>query len=679
MSNSASIEALIRPRSIAIVGASQSANRLAGQVIPILERGGFKGRIYPVNPRYETIGKHRCYKSVAELPEAVDHCIIAVGRERVVSVLKECRDKGVASAAIFSSGYAETGTEGADAQQSLRDAAENMVFIGPNCMGLVNLVDGILAAPAPVFERHGPPGELALLSQSGGLAYATIAFFAAEQGLDFSYVVNTGNSAGINFTDLIEFMNVDAATKVIFVVAESETVVGEVVEAVRRFGLVKPIVLLKLGRGSTGARMALSHTGSLAGDYRLARDCAEQHGVVCVEDVDEALGAANLLRHGFTACNAHGLAAISISGGNITLFADHADAEGLRFAELSRETEKNLGALLPEFISVHNPIDITALGYEKPELHTKVFDVLIEDPAVNTLIPIITTATDYTPVSSQLTELKARSNAPIITLWAGGSFETRSRVMLDEAAIPVFHSPGVLARTLSAIGRAAVPMRIKKQSDRSAPALPAGAKDLSESQSMAYLAAAGVPVPDWRVCAPADLEFVCAELGYPVVIKTDSVETHISDRGAVILGITGPEALAQAGDRIAALGQSLLVSKYLPGEELIASTFTDPVFGKMLMTGSGGRMAELLKDVAFAMLPADRETLRRMLARTMIGGAIEKGFRGASGFDTAVDFLESLAELAVASDGAVAQIELNPITVGPHGAAAVDAAVSRQI
>jgi acyl-CoA synthetase (NDP forming) len=675
------ITRLLRPASIAVVGASQAANKLAGQVIPSLKAGGYKGRIIPVNPRYEEVAGERCYPSVAAVDAPVDHCIIVVAKERVRAVLAECRAKGVGSASIFSSGYAETGET--SAQDELRKAAGGMVFIGPNCMGFVNLVDGVFAAPAPVFGRDSAPGEVALLSQSGGLAYATLAFFAQQMGLRFSYVVNTGNSAGISFTDLVAFTNADPTTKVTIAVAESEQVVGEVVEAVRRQGLPKPIVLLKLGRGATGARMALSHTGSLAGDYRLVRDCAEQHGIVCIDDVDEALGAAELLRTGFDARNADGLAAISISGGNVTLFADHVDAAGLSFAELAHGTEARLKTVLPDYISVHNPIDITALGYEEPGLHTRVLDVLVEDPAVRTLVPIITTAVDYTPVCSLLADMKQQTAAPIIALWTGGSYENESPELLKQAGIPIFRSAGTLVRTLAAMKRAAeggaLAPRDEAGQSRPAPAVPPGEGPLRESEGLAILEAGGVPVPRWRRVAPDALKAAAAEIGYPVVVKADMAETHISDAGGVILGIAGEADLDRAWPRIAALpGDEVLVLQFKPGEELLASTFRHPVFGPVLMAGSGGRLVELLKDVAFAALPVSRAALSNALRRTAVGRALHEGFRGATGFEAALDLLERLAALQLAAGDALAQIELNPVTVGPHGATAVDAALVRR-
>ena len=678
MSAPDAITRLLRPTSIAIVGASTAANKLAGQIIPTLKRSGYTGRIFPVNPRYEEVDGERCYPSLASIDAPVDHCIIVIAKERVLQVLAECRQKGVGSASIYSSGYAETGEEGSTAQDSLREAAGDMVFIGPNCMGFVNLVDHVLAAPATVFQRDTTAGDIALLSQSGGLAYATLAFFALQAGMHFSHVVNTGNSAGISYTDLIAYMNADAATRVIIAVAESETVAAQVVDAVRQFGLVKPIVMLKLGRGVTGVRMALSHTGSLAGDYRLVRDIAEQHGIICVDDIDEALGAADLLRSGFDASNADGLAALSISGGNVALFADHVDQAGLQFAELDPATEARLGTVLPSYISVHNPIDVTALGYEDTSLHARVMDVLAEDPNVRTVIPIITTAIDYTPVCFSLAAMRRNSNAPIVALWTGGAYETRSTEMLREVLIPIFRSAGTLTRTLAAMKRAGGKTEVVPHATLAPPPLPPGSGAMRESEAMAYLQAGGVPVPHWQACRRADLAAACASVGYPVVIKADVDETHISDVGGVILGIADGDDLRRAQPRIDRLpGDDVLVLAFRPGEELVASTFHSPAFGPVMMVGSGGRLVELLKDVAFVALPAGRAAFDAALRRTIIGRALHEGFRGAAGYPSALDLLEKLAALALAAGQDLVQIELNPVTVGPLGAVAVDAAIVR--
>ena len=672
------IARLLRPDSIAVVGASTAQNKLAGMLIPTLLAGGYKGRIYPVNPRYAEVAGQRCYASLDEVPGPVDHCVIVVGRERIAEVLKACRRKGVAGASIFTSGFAEANEAGRQAQRELVELAGGMPFLGPNCMGFANLADGVLATTSSLLRSDPSGGDIAVLSQSGGIAFASLGYQARALGLRFSHMVNTGNTVGVSYTDLLAFLFGEERARVVIVAAESETVVGQVLAAVRQHGLRKPIVMLKLGRGETGVRMALSHTGSLAGDYRLIQGLCEQAGIVCVDDIDEALGAADMLRNGFTPAHTSGLAAICISGGNIALFADHADRTGVSFAPLTDATQAKLRARLPAYISVHNPIDITALGMEEPALYADVLRLAAADETVRVLVPILTSATDCTPMCRMLADLRAETGTPMITLWTGGSMEDRSPSILREAGIPIFRSSGLLARCLHQLRRADGGVADTVAAGTTPPKVqhPPRQGSLTESESLAFLESGGVPVSRWRVCRRVDLPNAAAEIGYPVVIKADSAETHISDRGAVILGVRDAEDLARRAAQIDGLpGETLLVSQFLPGEELIASTFTHPVFGPVLMVGSGGRLVELRPDVRFLGLPATRAQLERALTETAIGDALKRGFRGASGFEAAVTFLERLTALALATTDLVAQIELNPVTVGAHGAAAVDAAV----
>jgi len=666
------IARMLRPRSIAVVGASQAMNKLAGQLIPTLLAGGFKGAIYPINPRYEEVAGQRCYASLDDVPGEIDHCVIVVGRERIADVMAACRRLGVGSASIFSSGFAEAGEDGAEAQRKLVEMAGGMSFIGPNCMGFANLVDGVLATTSSLLRSDPTAGDIAVLSQSGGIAFASLGFTARAMDLRFSHMINTGNSAGVSYTDLVAFLFGEERAKVIIVAAESEAVVGQVLDAVRRHGLVKPVVLLKLGRGDTGVAMALSHTGSLAGDYRLIQGCCEQAGIVCADDIDEALGAAELLRHGFRAQDAGGLAAICISGGNIALFADHADRAGIGFAPLTEETEAALRATLPEFISIHNPIDITALGLEEPKLHAAALRLAARDATVRVLIPILTSAVDYTPVCTMLAEIRAEGGAPMVALWTGGSMETRSPEILHAAGIPIFRSSGLLARCLAQLARAKhVSIEAASPGAAETPSpLP------TEAESLAYLQRAGIPVPPFTTCDKAGVSAAAQRVGYPLVIKVDTAETHISDEGGVILDIRSAAELTSLAPRIAALqGEQLVVSRYLPGQELIVSAFTHPIFGRVLMIGSGGRMVEAQPDVRFLALPAARESIAAALAETVSGRILKAGKRGARGFDAAVDLICRVAALALAAGNALQQIELNPVTVGAHGAVAVDAAL----
>jgi len=669
------IERLLNPRAIAVVGASQAPQKLGGQLIPALIEGGYRGKIYPVNPRYKEVAGLRCFPSVESIPDQIDHCVIVIGKDRVPQVLADCRAKNVAGASIYTAGYAEVSEAGQDAQQALNDLAQDMVFIGPNCMGFSNLVERVMAAPSAVFRRASTVGEVALLSQSGGLAYATIAYFAQREGLDFSHVVNTGNSAGISYGDLIEYMFEDRATKVILVVTEGERPAGEVIDAVRRLGLRKPIVLLKLGRGQTGTRMALSHTGSLAGDFHLVRDLAEQYGIVCASDVDDALGSCELLRYGITGENANGLASLCISGGNITLFADQADAHGLSFAALSEATEARLTSVLPDYISVHNPIDMTAFGYENPSLHADVLNVLLTDPAVRTVVPIITTADDYTEVCAILADVKETSKCDMVVLWSGGTYETRSREILRQAHIPIFHSATLLANCLSLLHRS------RFQRPAAAAPLPnAGSKSAvhpwSEGRSLAWLRDNDVSVPSFEPCHRDALMNIANGIGFPIVVKADSTDTHISDRDGVILNIRNEAELMRELPRINAWeSDQVLVMRYMPGNEIVAGTFVHSELGPVLMVGSGGKWVELVRDVRFVGLPATNDELERAFSTTLVGRALKGKFRGEGGYEEGVEFLSKLAAAAYRHLETIDQIELNPVTISKFGAVAVDAAI----
>ena len=671
------ISKLLRPKSIALAGASPESNKMVARLMATLRACGYRGAIYPINPRYKEINGLKCYPSVTAIEADVDHCIVAVPQSSVLEIVEECRKKGIAGATILSSGYAEAGSSGAQEQEKLVRAAGEMAFIGPNCMGFANLVDNIIAAPAAVIQHEEKAGNVAVLSQSGGLGFATFAYFAQQSGIGFSYVVNTGNSIGVSYSDLIRFLFLDESTKVIFVIAEADQTVAQILNAVRQEGLVKPIVLFKVGRGATGMRMAMSHTGSLAGDYRLVRDCAEQAGIICADDMDEAVGVTNLMSCGFGAENADGLASLCISGGNVTMFADAVDAQGLRFAHLSDETSRKLQEVLPDFISVHNPVDLTSFGTVDQSSHGRVMEVLSGDPEVRTLVPILTTYEDYTRVCQILTEFKRSNSTAVAVLWAGGSYESGSRKMLLNEGIPIFSSATVLARSLDRIRRA-IPAEKESVSGSEPNGLAFEGRHgmLMESESLAFLNAAGVPVPRFTTSDKSGVVRAAGEVGFPIVIKSDASETHLSDKGGVIVGIRDADDLKKAASRIARLpGNELLICQYLPGHELVASTFSHPIFGPVLMVGSGGQLVEIISDVRFVTLPVGKEHLGRVLASTLIGRALKDGFRGAQGFDAAVSFLQRLSQVALKSAQWVTQIELNPITVGAHGAVAVDAAV----
>lgn len=672
------IARMLRPRSIAVVGASTDRTKMAGRIIPLLQSSGFSGALYPVNPSYDSVAGLRSYPSLDGIASPIDHCIIVVRRELAEAALQTCAAKGIPGASVFSSGYGETGDEGKAAEARLRALAQDVSFLGPNCMGFANFVDRVVATSSPVFARHSESGDVGVVSQSGGLVFGSLAFLATEQGMRFSHVVNVGNAVGVQVADLYQFLCNDAATRVILFILESEALLAELVLAVAKFDRPKPVVLLKLGRGATGAAMASSHTGSLAGDYRLGKQCAQQEGIVCTEDLDGAVGVLQLLRAGFGPTQGDAVAVASISGGNATLAADAIDASSMQFAQFSDATRQALRSLLPGYVGVSNPVDMTGAAFEDVSVHLRVLRALRDDSSVDCVVPVLVTANDYRNVCSGFAEIAAETPARLAVVWNGGSYDGEAGAILQQASIPVFRSASSLAAAFDALRAAGgnLLQKAKPPVSHDGPT-PDARLPLPEAEAMAFLQRNSIPVARSRVCLRKDREAVlraAGEIGYPLVIKADSADTGISDQGAVVLDIRSDSELQVALDNFPDIGDRLLVMEFLKGIELFVSAFEHPSFGKVLTVGTGGRFVELIRDVQFVRLPANRHQLRKALATTMAGQGLAAGFRQLSGFEAALDLLSALA--GVFSDASdVAQIEMNPVLVGSHGAAAVDAVV----
>lgn len=671
------ISSLLRPRSIAVVGATQDTTKIINTLMSSLMECGYLGKIFPVNPRYTEIGGLRCYPSLADVPDDIEHCIIAVPQEHVLNVIRDCRKKGIPTATILSAGYAELGAEGVAAQTALREASEDMVFIGPNCIGFANLVDRVVATSSATMRHDSRPGDVAVISQSGGLATSSFAYFGQQNGFTFSYIVTTGNSAGISYGDLTEFLFDDSSTKIIVAIIEDERLLAELIAVVRQKGLIKPIVLIKCGRGRTGTRMAQSHTGSLAGDYAVARDVSQQLGIVCADDIEDGIAAVSLLKSGMLPEDAEGLSAISVSGGNLTLFADAVDDQNLCFADLTDATTACLRKLLPDYVPIQNPVDVTTFGVRDVDAYAEVLDVLLDDPGIKTVIMIITVSGNNAPILDLiLGHKKSRPNSRLVILWNGGNYGDDDAQQMRQAGVPVFYSARTLVRALDHLRRTRLSESTIESEQPTVFPKSFNKKELTESESLHFLATAGLPTPRIAVSKKADLENTAEIVGYPIVIKADAVETHLSDRGAVILDIRDVADLTRMKERIANLpGDQVVVSQFLPGNELVVSTFKHPTLGPVLMVGSGGLLVELMKDVRFCALPATRAQLKRCLEETLIGSGLKSSFRGAQGFEAALDFLVRLASISLFFSEFVAQIEINPITVGAHGAVAVDATV----
>ncbi|MDP3316300.1 MAG: acetate--CoA ligase family protein [Devosia sp.] len=688
------VAALLRPRSIAIVGASgDPRNILAGRIVSTLLSTGFKGPIYPVNPKYESIDGLRCYKSLESIEGQIDHAIIAVRREGLEEVLQACIARGVGGASIWTSGYGETDDYGLQSQRRLQALSSSIPFLGPNCMGFANLSDGIVAASSSVFARERRAGGIAIVSQSGGLAFASLGYSAQEQGLGFTYVVNIGNGSGVSIAELHAFLADDEKTQTMLFVLENEELLADLVLAVERRGSSKPVVVLKCGRSATGSEIARSHTGGLAGDYALGRQCAEQVGIACVGDVDEAIQVAGLLSAGVRAQHTDTIGAASISGGNVTLMADAMDEGSHAFAVLAEASRVRLQAVLPGFSTARNPVDIT--GVPLADRHA-VYEAIMDDPNVGIFIPILTTQSDYRPDCSYIADLAATRKKPVVVVWNGGDFSAELAAteggrsapqMLADAGVQVFRSASSLSRALTAIRRSDVRPRTRRPvaahaahaaTDGTGAGKPA-TSNLTEAASFDFLRQHAIPTPRYGVCSRRDhagLLSLAADIGYPLVIKANVTETGLSDAGHVLLDLRSERDVLDALPRIGKFpGDDLLLMQYLSGVELFVSTFHHPAFGLVMTLGTGGRLVELIGDVRFLRLPASPQALEAALLATMTGAGLASGFRGMDGFGHALSFVDAVACAACATSSEVEQIEMNPVIVNARGAAAVDAVV----
>ncbi|MGP1615538.1 MAG: CoA-binding protein, partial [Pollutimonas bauzanensis] len=456
----ADVAGLFKPKSIAVVGASANPERFSGKIIPSLLRQGYGGAIYPVNPGRGNIGGLACYPDLAAVPGDVDCVVYALAAEHIGAVLDQCRDKRVRLMVVSSAGFAERGdAQGVAMQESMlaRARAAGVRVLGPNCIGFINMVSRVCVSSAAAASWPDiPRGGIGLVSQSGGLGLATILYSALEDGISFSHIVTTGNEADLDTIDIARYLIADAATDVVAMTVEAvrdkAAFFGALQEA-KAAG--KPVVVLKSGRTELGKTMAASHTGALAGSAAVFEAVCAQYGAICANDVDDfyqiAAMLAKLRRAGklgtFANPGAH-CAALSISGGHIGLFADHASLAGLAFPAFSGRTQAAIARELGFEGNFQNPLDTTARTIGDDGFWGRCASVLLDDAAIEVVVPIITVARTYEAAIRDFIDIAQKSGKIVVVVWAGGDFEGEGRRLLMQSNVPVFRTP---ARAAAAI------------------------------------------------------------------------------------------------------------------------------------------------------------------------------------------------------------------------------------
>jgi len=691
----ASMRRLLRPRTIAVIGASRRPGTIGHELFRNLLLGRFAGSVYPVNAAGGAVGGVHAFASIADVPEAIDLAVITVPAAGVLDVVEQCGAVGVRSLVIISAGFAEVDADGAERQESVLRIARQygMRVVGPNCMGIVNTGDGV-RMNATFAPGTLTPGSMALLSQSGALGIAVLQQ-AAELGLGISSFVSVGNKADVSGNDLLQYWEADPSCSVILLYLESFGNPRKFARVAKRVSRSKPIVAVKSGRTDVGALAARSHTASAAVPDRAADALFRQAGVIRVDTMGEMFDVAMVLANQ-TPPSGGNVAILGNSGGPGILAADACDAAGLRLSQLSAATADALRAILPAAASVANPVDLIASA--RAEQYGAALDIVLADPAVDSVIvvftsPLVTRADD---VAAAVSAVAARHPDKVVVATFLGTAAMTGTLSGDASAphrVPVFNFP---ERAVRALGHVTRYGRWLARSD-APPAAPADIDDerarrivgdvvaegsgrwLTPSEAGELLDAFGICRVAARVVTTVDDAVAAATtLGYPVVLKAANADlVHKSDVGGVVVDLRGPDAVRTAWTAMAAklgsdMGGAVVQPVVAAGLETIVGVVHDGSFGPLVMFGLGGIATELLGDVAFRLLPlTERDTVE--LIASVRAAPLLFGYRGRPDADIPAlkDLIARVGVLAERIPELV-ELDLNPVIVSEHGAVAVD-------
>jgi acetyl coenzyme A synthetase (ADP forming)-like protein len=679
-----SLDALFRPRSVAVVGASRRVGSIGRQVVMNLVAGGFTGPVYPVNRSADVVMSMPSYDSVGAIPGPVDLAVICVPAAEVPAVVLDCGKKGVGGLVVITAGFREVGPEGAAREEEMIAITKRygMRVIGPNCMGIVNN-EPAFSLDASFTATRTPPGEVAMVSQSGALGEAILAD-AAAAGLGVSMFASIGNRADVTAADLIEYWEHAEQVKIILLYVENLGDPLHFVEVARRVGRTKPILAVKAGRSAAGAAAAGSHTGSVAGGDLAIDTLFKQCGVLRVESFREmfALTAA-LLRQPLP--KGDRFAIVTNAGGPGILATDALDSSGLGMAKLNAATNKALLRDLPPEASILNPIDLIASA--DGARYRKALRSVVRDPDVDGLLVLFVSPImiDAVAVAEAIVD-ETRGSKPVLVVLMGRQRGTEALAHLKANGIPVFRYPEDAARTMRMLverGRRLARQPGKRPElavDRAAAQAVLGERAsgwLVPIEVETVLAAYGVPLARCtRVRTPGEAVAAAHEFGFPVVLKAESPKLlHKTEHQAVKVGLRdGDQVYAAAQDLIERLGKtmaplSLVVQETAPGHrEVLLGMTRDPRVGPLFAAGLGGTLVEVLRDLAFRIAPMDERDPAEMFA-SLKGAALLGEYRGGPPADVAAacDVLLRIQQL-VLDFPRIAEIEVNPFILGAPGA-----------
>ena len=692
------LDRLLRPRSVAIIGASDKPGALGASVLANLVRQGFAGPIHLVNPKRAEIGGRPCIASVDDLPAGVDVAILAIPRAGVLDAIRGLAQRKTGAVVVFSAGFAEDGPQGlADQQEIGRIAAESgMIVEGPNCLGFVNFVDRVsltfITMPEPTAEGDRRVG---IVSQSGAMA-AVLATTMIAREVPLSFYISTGNEAASGAEDYLAHLVADPHTHVIGMIVEHFRAPARFLVAARAARAAgKAIVLLHPGRSAAGAASAATHTGAMAGDYAVMRVQAERAGVIVADSLEELGDVVEIVAR-CTGMPTGGTGVLAESGAFKAMMLDLAEDIGLPLPVLGDADSPALRAALPDFVPVSNPLDVTAQGLVDPGLYGRTVDALMGDSRIGViLIALIQTetGTSHIKFNAVSTALEAGITKPVIVAGVDEGGRVRDEDIARLRALGIAYLP-TADRAMRAIAR------IVRRSAGDGAAADSSAAPLEgltvvgatipEYRSKQLLGAHGIAFPQFELATTPEEAIEAADrLGYPIVLKAQAAALpHKSDAGGVIIGLADAPAVmagwVRLHENLAAARPGLILDGVLVeamaerGVELIVGARNDPAWGPVILVGFGGVAAELLHDVRLLPTGLSVDEITAEIRQLRMAPLLD-GFRGAERMDVAaVAAIVQALGTVVASTPLIREIDLNPVIVYPEGrgALALDALIS---
>lgn len=693
---------LFNARSVAVFGASEREDSVAGTLFRNLRHAGYKGEVYPVNPKYATVFGERCYASAGELPAVPELALIATPASTVVSIMQACGQHGIRHAIVLSAGFREVGEQGMALEDALVAIARQygIRFIGPNCLGIQRPSIGLNATFSQGVTQAG---DLALVSQSGALCTAMLDW-AETNGIGFSSVISTGASADLDFGEILDYLAVDTQTKGILLYIEGIRDARRFMSALRATARFKPIVMVKVGRHATGAKAVMSHTGALVGSDAVFDALVRRAGVVRVNTILQLFASARALSTHIQPTG-NRLAIVTNGGGPGVMATDLAVDMGVRMAELSPETIATLNGVLPSNWSQANPLDI--IGDATAERYRAAVAACLADDNVDGVLAMLTpqAMTRPTEAAQAVVDVAKTSSKPVLTCWMGEAQVIEGRRLFKQAGIPYFTTPEPAVEVFSFLSAFYENQRLLMQtpgplSHQAEPdvegarliiesALAHGRHLLNEVESKALLSAFHIPIAQTLIARdPMEAMLLAQQLGFPVAMKINSPDiTHKSDVNGVRLGLSSGQAVRAAFGEMLADVKRLRPDATLDGiviepmaarphaREVLLGMTSDPVLGPVIVFGAGGVDVEALQDRAVTLPPLNHYLARDLIRRTRVATLLGP-FRNRPPVD--MDALENvllrLSEM-VCELPWLAEIDINPLLVDEHGALALDARI----